>query len=393
MIRVPILLTAILITSLNLFGQTKDTLLNSAQAMMAKSNRLTIGGYAQIDYNQPISSSTINNGTLDVHRLVMLFGYKFNKKTQFITEIEFEHVKEVFVEQAFLSHKLAKNMSLNAGLLLIPMGIINEYHEPTTFNGVERPNLDKFIVPTTWREIGIGLSGRVPNLSLKYQAYLVNGLASYNGNALLNGKNAFRGGRQKGAEGFLSAPNFSGKVEYYGFGNFKFGLSTYLGKTQSTLFDGVARDDEFAIAQADSSVVGLYMVGLDFRFNKGGFQARGQLNYGSVSNSNSYNQFTGSDLGSSISGYYLESGYNLLHSLEKINDQLIAFIRFEQYNTHQSTGTIEQNDAFNRQEITTGLTWKMSPGTALKADYQWFNNSSSDNAIHQINLGVGIWFN
>jgi len=386
-------LTAILLTSLSLFGQNKDTLLNSAQTMMAKSNRLTIGGYAEIDYNQPFGNSTIQNGQLDVHRLVMLFGYKFNNKTQFITEIEFEHVKEVFVEQAFLSHKLAKNMNLNAGLILIPMGIINEYHEPTTFNGVERPNLDKFIVPTTWREIGIGLSGRIPNLSLRYQAYLVNGLASYNGNALISGKNGFRSGRQKGAEGFASAPNFTAKAEYYGFGNFKFGLSTYLGKTQSTLFDGIERGDEFAISQADSSVVGLYLTGADFRFNKGGFQARGQFNYGFVTNSAAYNQFAGSDVGSAIGGYYLEAGYNVLHSIEKTKYQLIAFTRFEQYNTHQSTDIIEQNDAFNRQEITTGLTWKLSPGAALKADYQWFNNSAPDKAAHQINFGVGIWFN
>ncbi len=390
--RILITLTAILLTSFGLFSQNQDTLMNSAQTMMAKSNRLTIGGYAEIDYNQPISSSTINNGQLDVHRLVMLFGYKFSKKTQFITEIEFEHVKEVYVEQAFLSHKLAKNINLNAGLILIPMGIINEYHEPTTFNGVERPNLDKYIVPTTWREIGIGLSGRIPDMSLRYQAYLVNGLAGYNGAALLSGKNGFRSGRQKGAESFASAPNFTAKAEYYGFGNFKFGLSTYLGKTQSTMYDGIERDDALAIAQADSSVVGLNLLGADFRFNKGGFQARGQFNYGSVSNSNAYNLFTGSDVGSAIGGFYLEAGYNVFHSL-KMKDQLIAFARYEDYNTHQSTDGIEQNDAFNRQEITTGLTWKMSPGTALKADYQWFNNSAADKAAHQINMGVGIWFN
>ena len=377
----------------NCFAQKQDTMLNTAQTMMAKSNKLTIGGYAEIDYNQPISNDFIKNGKLDVHRLVILFGYKFSKKTQFVTEIEYEHVKEVFVEQAFLSHQLAKNVNLNAGLILIPMGIVNEYHEPTTFNGVERPNLDKFIVPSTWREIGVGLSGRVQNLSLRYQAYLVNGLASYNGSALLSGQNGFRSGRQKGAKAFASSPNFTGKVEYYGLGNMKFGLSTYLGKTQSTQFDGLEKSNEFAINQADSTVVGLYMVGADYRWNKGGFQSRGQLNYGKVTNSNAYNKFTGSDVGSAIGGFYLEAGYDVFHHQKNTKSQLIPFCRFEKYNTHQTTDEIEQNAAFARTEITTGLTWKLNRGAALKADYQWFKNGASEDATGQINFGVGIWFN
>ncbi len=379
-----------------LFAQTKmDTLVpkNTAQTMMAKDARLTIGGYAEIDYNQPISATNRLNGKLDVHRLVMLFGYKFNKKTQFVTEIEFEHVKEVFVEQAFLSHKLGRNVNLNAGLILIPMGIINEYHEPTTFNGVERPNLDKYIVPTTWREIGIGLNGRVNSWSLRYQAYLVNGLKSFDGSAKLSGQNGFRSGRQKAAEAIASAPNFAGKVEYYGFGNLKFGLSTYLGNTQSTSYNGIDRNDDFGMSQADSTVVGLYLWGADFRYNKKGFQARGQFNYGLVGNASAYNQFTGSDVGSAIGGYYVEAGYDLFHSLDFKNYQLIAFTRFEQYNTHQSVDQIEQNDAFKRTEITSGLTWKLSTGAALKADYQRFTTAASDEAKHQLNFGVGIWFN
>ena len=138
------------------------------------SNKLTIGGYGQVDYNQPEGE----NGTLDVHRIVLLLGYKFNDRVQFVTEIEYEHVKEVFIEQAFLSYSLNDNLNIRGGLMLVPMGIVNEYHEPTTFNGVERPNVDKSIVPTTWREIGIGISGRINEASLRYQAYIFNGFVS-----------------------------------------------------------------------------------------------------------------------------------------------------------------------------------------------------------------------
>jgi len=129
--------------------------------------KLLLGGYAGIHYNQPLGGDIRQNGNLDIHRLVLLFGYKFNKKTAFYTEIEYEHVSEVYVEQAFFNHKLNNYINLRGGLLLIPMGIINEYHEPTTFYGVERPLLDKHIVPTTWREIGAGISGNIQEASLR----------------------------------------------------------------------------------------------------------------------------------------------------------------------------------------------------------------------------------
>ncbi len=88
-------------------AQTSDNAENSyqnaAEKMLAADGKLTIGGYGQIDYNQPLSSEKRYNGVLDVHRLVMLFGYRFNERTQFITEVEYEHVSEVYIEQAFFA--------------------------------------------------------------------------------------------------------------------------------------------------------------------------------------------------------------------------------------------------------------------------------------------------
>ena len=194
-----ILSIAILISGFGFSQTIKDsTAVNNQQQNAAQkilsgniSKGVTVGGYAQVDYNQPEGK----NGNLDVHRMVMLLGYKFNDKVQFVTEIEYEHVKEVFVEQAFLSYSLNDNLNIRGGLMLVPMGIVNEYHEPTTFNGVERPNVDKSIVPSTWREIGIGLSGRFNEASLRYQAYIFNGFASVNGTKVLGGSNGLRNGR------------------------------------------------------------------------------------------------------------------------------------------------------------------------------------------------------
>lgn len=148
---------------------------------------LTVGIYAEIDFNQPLSRGTKQNGALDVHRLVNFLGYRFNEKTHFVSEVEFEHVSEIYVEQAFLNYAVRPTLSLRAGLMLIPMGIINEYHEPTTFNGVERPNMDKNIIPTTWREVGVGVFGRIDEASIRYQAYVVNGFLSFDGEGTLRG--------------------------------------------------------------------------------------------------------------------------------------------------------------------------------------------------------------
>ena len=212
---------------------------NTSDKLLGQGGNLSIRGYAQLDYNQKFGSDMRYNGTLDVHRLVLFFGYKFSDKTSFISELEVEHASEFFVEQAFLQHNIARGINFRAGLLLIPMGIINEYHEPTTFHGVERPNMDKNLVPTTWRELGAGFQGNIQDLNLKYQIYVVNGFKSYDEEGLLRGFDGLRKGRQKGIESIVSHPNISGKVSHYGIKNLNFGVSAYSGKTASTLYNGL----------------------------------------------------------------------------------------------------------------------------------------------------------
>ena len=380
--------------SINGFAQ-QDSIKNEtstlAEKLMQKESNLTIGGYAQVDYNQPIKKGVSNNGTLDVHRLVMLFGYKFNSKTNFVTEIEYEHVKEVFIEQAFINHKFNDLLNFRAGLMLIPMGIMNEYHEPPTFNGVERPSLDSKVVPTTWREVGFGFSGRSNELSLKYQLYILNGFNGYDGSANFSAS-GLRGGRQKGAESFMSSPNLAARVDFYGINGLKLGLSGYFGKSQSTLFDGLDEANNDLVLQADSSVVGISMLGADLRFNKKGFQARAQYNYIAISNSKQYNQFAVSDLGSAISGYYVELGYNIFHLLSQ-ETQLISFVRYENFNTHfKVESPIAFNNSFHKEEITFGLGWKMAKGAVLKADYQYLKSKAETDWSNQFNLGIGVMF-
>ncbi|MFD1294150.1 hypothetical protein ACFQ5N_09915 [Lutibacter holmesii] len=353
--------------------------LNSGQRLLSTpiDKGITLGGYGQIDYNEPDGSAP---GKLDVHRLVLLFAYKFNDRVSFLTEIELEHVKEVYVEQAFVKYKVAESVNVLAGLMLVPMGIINEFHEPTTYHGVERPNVDKYIVPTTWRELGIGVSGNINSASLKYQAYIFNGFISYiDGAGVLRGSDGLRKGRQKGAESLITSANFSTKLDYYGIRGLRVGLAGYFGKTQT---------EDTSI---EESTVGVSMIGLDARYVYKNLELRGQYIYTDLSDTDAYNMFSGKDLGSQMTGVYGEVAYNF--PLKGVQ-QLTPFLRYEKYNTHAATaGDLVQNKAYDRDDVTFGLDYKVANGVVFKVDYQLFSNAVVDSDTNtQFNAGVGVWF-
>jgi len=360
--------------------------LNAAQRLLSGNyaSAVTVGAYGEMLYNQPEG----DNGELDVQRLVLLFGYRFNDKTQFVTEVEMEHVNEIFVEQAFVNYNVANNVNLRGGLMLVPMGIINEFHEPTTFNGTERPSMDNAIVPTTWREIGIGVTGRFNSISLGYQAYVFNGFKSTafdeegGVDGFLGGSSGLRGGRQKAIQSTIDSPTLSTKLDYYGIPGLRLGLASYFGRTQ-------AEDD---IEQLDGANIGIAMVGLDARFAYNRFTARGQFIYTSLKDTEAYNTLTGRDLGSAMQGWYIEGAYNLL--ARDRAQKLFAFTRFEMFDTHASTaGSLQQNAAYDRTDITTGLTYHIAPGVVVKGDYQFRSNALDGGDVQdRLNFGIGVWF-
>jgi hypothetical protein len=389
--------------SANLYAQRLDSIpghlyFNVAERLLHTEGNLKIGGYGSIDYHQPIGGEVRRVGEMDVHRFIMLLGYSFNNRTQFITEIEFEHVVEVYIEQAFLQHKINNFINFRAGLMLTPMGITNEYHEPNLFRGVDRPFIDNQISPTTWREIGAGFMGYILPASLKYQAYLMNGFISYDNQPVLSGR-GLRSGRQKGAESVFSSPNFAGKIEFFGLRGLNIGTSVYLGNTQSTLYNGVDKNDETGMARADSSVVGLKMLGLDLRYSTGGLQLKGQYYLTSLSNTEEYNLFTRradgtpNDVGSAHNGYYMEAAYNLFRHLSSVKSELTPFIRYEKWNTqYKMMPGFTARPANDKQAIITGLEWEMARGALLKADMQFVKSAADTKYLKTFNAGVGVMF-
>ena len=161
----------------------------SAAATYGIDSGVSIAGYGEMLYENYASDKT---SQFDFLRAILYAGYRFNDRFLFNSEIEVEHAKEIFVEFAYLDYLATDNVGLRAGMLLIPMGLVNEFHEPTVFLGAERPVTEKSIIPSTWRENGGGVYGAFDNVA--FRAYVVNGL---NGSAFSS--SGVRGGARRAA--------------------------------------------------------------------------------------------------------------------------------------------------------------------------------------------------
>ena len=367
-------------------SSTKKIIYNTA-------GKFSLGSYGEAHLNAPIESGKAQNAKADLHRVILFMGYKFNKNLQFFSEIEFEHVQEVYVEQAYLNYSVNSAINFKTGVILIPMGYVNEFHEPTLFNGVERPIIDKTIIPATWRELGFGMHGLAKRANIKYQLYVVNGFKGYDGNATISGSGGLRGARQKATKTTVRKPSFTGKVTFYGIGGLHLSLSGYYGQTESSLYSSVSLDDQMAVARADSSILGVGMAAVNIEYKIQNFKLRAQGVLTSLSNTDQYNTFTNSAVADQIMGYYSELGYDLRLKKGKNFPKLIPFVRYENFDTHFKVGSqLNRNEEYNREILTGGLGFQLTAGTIFKADYQWIKTTLNPKPTGMFNVGFGFWF-
>src|SRR5216683_3348696 len=204
--------------------------------ILAAQERTTVGGYGEVHYTNRTGPKT--PAVVNLARFVVYLAHSFDDRLAFRSELEVEDAKveggkpggEVSLEQAYLDYRLADWITLRTGLVLAPVGIINETHEPPTFNGVERPGFDHDVIPTTWREIGVGAVGTIPGGSgLAYRVYLVNGLRADG----LSAAEGIREGRQEGRQASFANPSFTGRLEWARPG-VKIGGSFWYGGTADT---------------------------------------------------------------------------------------------------------------------------------------------------------------
>lgn len=350
-------------------------------------NRASLGGYGELHYNEVLDDG--QSGQLDFHRFILYAGYDFNDWVSFRSELELEHTLieaedggakggEVALEQAYIDVRPSRALGVRAGLVLVPVGIINPIHEPPTFNGVERPNVAEFLIPTTWRESGIGITGRFRN-GLSYEAYLLAGLSP---NDEMSARTGIAETPQDGFESSVDNLAFTGRLDYQVSLNLSAGASFY--------YSGLSSEDRFGNALNGTSFTLFEAHG---QYNRGNLQTRAVVVYSTISNVADLNSQFGTNVGESQFGGYLELGYDVLPLLAgSTSQQLVPFVRYEPYNTQQSLGPNATDvPAADRVDTTIGLTYKPTSQVAFKADVQWLADET-DSTTQVFNLGVGYNF-
>jgi hypothetical protein len=341
-----------------------------------------LSGYMDFHFNKADGDDPV----LDFHRFVLLLSHAFSPRIRFVGELELEHAfvegleesGELELEQAYVDFLLSRLVNVRAGMLLMPVGIINERHEPPVFNGVERPFVDTVIVPTTWFDVGAGLHGQLGS-GWRYRAYVGAPL-----NALeFTADEGIRGGRQKGSEANVRNLAYTGRLEYLGVRGLTVGASVWTGESS------------FAAPRLDTSVT----VGeVDGRYRRDRLELRGQLAHVRIGDAGRLNDSIARTVGVSpnvaeaLRGFYGEAGYRIWNA--GAPRDLVAFVRYEDFDTQfRMPAGYQPLEEFDRDAWVTGLTFYPDPDVAVKFDYIRLRNQSEVFPTrHLVNVGLGWWF-
>lgn len=356
---------------------------------------ISLGGYGEAFFSRFQDSS--KKDIADTQRFVLYGGYKYNDWLVMNSELEFEHAgidnvgnkkPEVYVEFMYLDFLLKPTLNVRTGLILMPIGFINEYHEPTVRHGVLRPDVETNIIPSTWREMGVMAYG-TPVDGLEYKLGIFNGLR-----ADRIGKSDFiRGGRQQGAK--VNADALAGllNLNYTIMPGLKIGGTYYIGEAEEK------GGGEQVTANEKMGTVKLWEVHAEYKFK--GLELRGLYTQGTVSGNNALE--TATNIPKEVQGWYVEAAYDIMPHLRSGSlMSLTPFFRYESYDTNKEVFTGTPDKTMDRRVTTFGLDFKPIPNVVIKADYQWRDTDSDlpkgkgtgldENKISQFNLGIGFIF-
>lgn len=338
---------------------------------------LSIGGYGELlyqnfDSDRDDGARSGRTDTFDVLRGVVYFGYKFNDRWLLNTEIEYEHAgSEVAVEFAYIDYLWRPEMNVRGGLVLIPMGFLNELHEPTVFLGARRPDIENAIIPSTWREGGFGLFGDLGPFT--YRTYIVDGLR---GAGFTSG--GLRGGRQKGNQARAEDWAWVGRLDFTGAPGLLVGASAYVGDSGQELNADVGTE----IIEGH----------LEWKWRGLEFRALGvQASLDDVADLNRALGFTGTQsVGEKLQGYYLQLGYDVLAG--RGERSLTPYARWETYNTQDEVPAgFRANRATDVESLTLGVAFQPLDQIILKVDHQDYDNAAGT-GVDQFNVLLGWIF-
>ena len=329
-------------------------------------DKTSIGGYGELHYNNGIKDSSGDDyNEIDLHRFVLTVGHEFTDSIRFFSEVELEHDgEEVEVEQAYVEFDLKDNLQTRGGVFLLPVGIINETHEPTTFYGVERNNVESIIIPATWWAGGAGINGHFDN-GISWDLAVTEGLKMDT-----TGDNAFRvrSGRQKTAEAEANDLAYTGRLKYTGIPGLELATSVnYQTDASQDSGDGL---DEGILYEAHAI------------YQKGPFALRAL--YAQWDFDGSAVKINGND---DQSGWYIEPSY-------KPWEKLGIYARYEDVDAELNS---DRNQRFDQWEV--GANYWPNEDVVLKVDYRNRNYDNTSIAVspeysdfNAFDLGIGYVF-
>lgn len=315
---------------------------------------------------------------LDFLRAVLYAGYRFNDKFLFNSEIEIEHGNEIFVEFAYVDYLASEHLTVRGGLLLLPLGLVNEFHEPNVFLGAKRPETEQRIVPSTWRENGAGILGSAGMLS--YRAYVTNGL---NGAGFTSA--GLRGGRQRGIQARAANLAFSGRVDVTPTPGVLGGVGFYNGGSgqEQVVLDGAQLD-------VDTSVIEVHGQAQVRGFDVRALFARASVDQAAEA-SRSLRLPAASPIAEAMQGGYVQAGYNVLSQFNT-PVAVTPYARYEHVDTqHRIPAGFVRDLSRDGVLKTLGVELKPIPNVVLKTDYQWITNEAGTGR-NQFNVNLGYAF-
>jgi len=341
-----------------------------------------ISGYMDFHFNKIEGTDS----QIDFHRFVLILNHSFSPRIRFVGELELEHAfvegleesGEVELEQAYVDFLLTRSFNVRAGLLLVPMGIINERHEPPVFQGVERPFVDTVIIPSTWFENGAGVHGEVGR-GFRYRAYVMAPL-----NALeFSADEGIRNGRQKGSRSNIRSAALAARAEYAGLSHTTIGVSAWTGRSS------------FLAQQIDSRVT---IAEADIRAKRGRAELRGEFAQVAIGDAARLNDTIGRltgvqpNIARQMRGFYGEASYRVWANGPARD--LVTFLRYENFDTQfrMPQGFVPLKE-FDRDAWVIGATYYPDPDVAVKIDFvRQRNQSPIIKAPNSFNVGLGWWF-
>ncbi len=338
-------------------------------------------GYGELHY----SAVESGENKIDMHRMVIGLSHNFTDRIILDLEVDFEHAaQEMELEFAHLDFLINDAFNVRAGAVLMPVGYLNEYHEPPLFYSVERPYVQKYLIPTTWQEGGVGVFGE-PVPGLRYRAYVVGGLDASGFTA----SSGIRGGRRKISEAPAEDLAFVGRLEYVGMPGLQLGASFYTGKADqgNNALTGASVtlsevDGRYRIGNLE--LTGLYIL-TDIDETKKIYEATKVFEDDGVTL-----KTDGQAVGEKQAGWYAEAAFHI--PLSSSDREWVAFARREEFDTQKKLASgLTRNKAYDREVTTVGLAYYPISNVALKADYEMWENGTGED-WNVFNLGMAYMF-